>query len=210
MSLTGHEQFVRGDLHESQVAADPVEQFRRWFDQALASVPHAEAFTLATATTDGLPSARVVFLRQFDERGFVFYTNYDSRKGHELLENPRAALVFYWEPLERQVRVEGDVEQVTAAESDAYFAGRPRGSCLAAWASQQSRVVPSRETLELRVRELEGQYEGQPVPRPPHWGGYRVRPRLIEFWQGRLNRLHDRLCYRRADDGGWVLERLAP
>src|SRR4051794_16849309 len=191
MSLTGHEQFTRGELHESQVAADPVEQFRAWFDDALATVPHAEAFTLATATPQGLPSARILFLRHFDERGFVFYTNYDSRKGRELLENPRAALVFYWQPLERQVRIEGDVDRVSAAESDAYFAGRPRGSCLAACASSQSQVVAGREALEQRVRELEAQYAAGPVPRPPHWGGYRVRPMLIEFWQGRLNRLHD-------------------
>ena len=153
---------------------------------------------------------RVVFLRHFDQQGFVFYTNYDSRKGHELQENPQAALVFYWEALERQVRIEGMVERVPAAESDAYFAGRPRGSCLAAWASAQSQVVASRDVLEQRVRELTEQFAEQPVPRPPHWGGYRLRPTLIEFWQGRLNRLHDRLCYRRTAVGGWERERLAP
>ncbi len=211
MSLPDREQFTRGELHEAQVAADPITQFRRWFDQALAAaLPHAEAMTLATASADGRPSARIVYLRDYDERGFVFYTNYDSHKGRELADNPRAALVFFWEALERQVRVEGDVERVAAAESDAYFAARPRGNCLGAWASPQSQVLADRAALERSVREVTERFADQPVPRPPFWGGYRVRPERVEFWQGRLNRLHDRLCYRRAPQGIWVVERLAP
>jgi pyridoxamine 5'-phosphate oxidase len=165
--------------------------------------------TLATATPDGRPSARVVLLKGFDERGFVFYTNYEGRKSRELEANPRAALLFYWGELERQVRVEGRVSRVPDRESDAYFAGRPRGSQLGAWASEQSRPVRDRGALERRLRELEGEYEGREVPRPAFWGGYRVVPETMEFWQGRENRLHDRLRYRRAE-GGWKIERLQP
>jgi pyridoxamine 5'-phosphate oxidase len=195
-------------LRESEADPDALAQFRRWFAEA-AGLPQPEAMTLATATVDAEPSARMVLLRGLDERGFVFFTNFDSRKGRELLSNPRAALVFYWAAQDRQVRVEGRVEPVSAAESDAYFAGRARGSQLGAWASPQSEVIPGREFLEKRMRDLERRYAGQEVPRPPHWGGWRVVPEVIEFWQGQPNRLHDRLRYRRQE-GGWSLERLAP
>ena len=196
---------------ESEANPDPIEQFRTWFDEALASNLHEpNAMTLATATPAGRPSARIVLLKGFDERGFVFYTNYEGRKGEELEANPHCALLFYWGELERQVRIEGRVRRLPDRESDAYFAGRPRGSQLGAWASEQSRPVKDRDTLERRLRELEAEYEGREVPRPPFWGGYRVEPETIEFWQGRGYRLHDRLVYRRSEDGGWNRERLQP
>jgi len=199
------------DLSEATIERDPFRQFQGWLEAALAAPLYLpEAMTLATATPDGRPSARVVLLRGFDERGFVFYTNYDSRKGDELSANPRAALVLYWPPLERQVRIEGTVEKVSPEESDAYFQSRPRGSRLAAWASPQSRVIPDRELLERRMAELSTRFSDQPVPRPPEWGGYRVVPVSIEFWQGRPNRLHNRFRYQRLAAGGWRLERLAP
>jgi pyridoxamine 5'-phosphate oxidase len=203
-------EYVRAGLKESDAEEDPVEQFRRWFDEALAANLHEpNAMTLATATPDGRPSARVVLLKGFDERGFVFYTNYEGRKGRELEINPYCALVFYWGELERQVRIEGRVSRVPDGEADAYFEGRPRGSQLGAWVSEQSRPVRDRGALEDRLRELEYEYEGREVPRPPFWGGYRVEPETIEFWQGRENRLHDRLVYRRSD-GLWRRERLQP
>ena len=203
-------EYIRAGLDESDADADPIEQFRKWFDEALAADLHEpNAMTLATATPDGKPSARVVLLKGFDARGFVFYTNYEGRKGRELAENPRAALVFYWGELERQVRAEGRVWRVLEEESDAYYASRPRGSRLGAWASAQSRSVERRELVEERLRELEREYAGREVPRPPFWGGYRVEPEEIEFWQGRENRLHDRLVYRRSSDG-WRIERLQP
>jgi len=203
-------EYTRAGLTESDVAPDPVEQFRRWFDEALeADLHEPNAFVLATATRDGLPSARVVLLKGLDERGFVFYTNYEGRKGRELEENPRAALLFYWGELERQVRIEGTVSRVSEEESDAYYASRPRGSRLGAWASEQSRVVEGREVLESHIGDLEAEYEGREVPRPPFWGGYRVEPEAIEFWQGRENRLHDRIVYRR-ESGRWKTERLQP
>jgi pyridoxamine 5'-phosphate oxidase len=198
-------------LNEADADPDPFRQFRAWFAAAeAAGVPQPEAMTLATATPDGQPSARVVLLRGVDARGFVFFTNYDSRKGDELRANPRAALVWFWPGPQRQVRVEGRVEVVSAAESDAYSQSRPRGSQLGAWASPQSRVVPGRGVLEESMAAVTARYEGQPVPRPPHWGGYRIVPDAVEFWQNRPNRLHDRLRYVRQGDGGWRVERLAP
>lgn len=203
-------EYTRAGLTESDMDPDPVEQFRRWFDEALAAGLHEpNAMIVATASPDGLPSARVVLLKGFDRRGFVFYTNYEGRKGRELEENPRAALLFYWGELERQVRIEGTASRVSEEESDAYYAGRPRGSRLGALASEQSRVVGSREVLEGRIKNLEAEYEGRDVPRPAFWGGYRVEPEAMEFWQGRENRLHDRLVYRRGEVG-WKMERLQP
>ncbi len=165
--------------------------------------------TLATANSEGQPSARIVLLKSFDERGFVFYTNYNSRKGHDLADNARACLLFYWSPLWRQVRVEGTVKKVSEAESDEYFHSRPLGSKLGAWASNQSEAVENRAQLEKRFEEFGWKF-GDNVPRPPHWGGYRIQPAEIEFWQGRENRLHDRLRYRLQPDGSWLIERLAP
>ena len=202
--------YARAGLAEVDLDPDPVVQFNRWLAEALAAgVPEPHAMTLATATADGVPSARVMLLRAADAAGFTFFTNYQSRKGAELATNPRAALVFFWQPLERQVRVEGTIVAVPPAESDAYFALRPRGSQEAASASAQSRVLADRTELERLAGEVAAQYAGMPVPRPPHWGGYRVVPTLVEFWQGRPSRLHDRLRYRRAGDR-WVIERLSP
>jgi pyridoxamine 5'-phosphate oxidase len=192
-------------LREADVAADPLEQFRFWFAEAATAVETAEAVALATATSDGAPSARMVLLKRADEDGFAFFSGYESRKGNELAANPRAALLFYWHALGRQVRVEGLVERLSERESDAYFDSRPAASRLSAAASPQSEVVPSREALEARVREL----EGVDVRRPESWGGFVLVPHTYEFWQHRDNRLHDRLRYRRAEDT-WVLERLAP
>jgi pyridoxamine 5'-phosphate oxidase len=201
---------LRG-LSEAEAAEEPFTQFTAWFAEIVAvSVLEPTAMTVATATVEGRPSARMVLLKGFDERGFVFYTNYDSRKGGELAANPWAALVFYWPELERQVRVEGVVAAVPPEESDAYYASRPLGSRLGAWASHQSRVIPDRAVLEARLAELVAQYPDGTVPRPPNWGGFRVTPHNIEFWQGRLNRLHDRLRYTRQPDGGWRRERLSP
>jgi pyridoxamine 5'-phosphate oxidase len=204
-------EYTRAGLHETDVAPDPIEQFRKWFEEALAAGLHEpNAMTLATATSNGRPSARVVLLKGFDEGGFVFYTNYEGRKGRELGENPHCALVFYWGELERQVRVEGPAGRVSGEESDAYHRSRPLGSRLGAWVSEQSRPVEDRVVLEERLRGLEDEYEGREVPRPPYWGGYRVEPEEVEFWQGRENRLHDRLLYRRQSDQGWGIERLQP
>ena len=204
-------EYTRAGLDESDAAPDPIEQFRGWFDGALAADLHEpNAMTLATATPEGRPSARIVLIKGFDERGFIFYTNYEGRKAGELEANPHCALVFYWAELERQVRIEGRVRRISDEESDAYFASRPRGSQLGAWVSEQSRSIENRGALEQRLRGLEREYEGREIPRPPFWGGYRVEPEVIEFWQGRENRLHDRLQYRRSEDGGWERERLQP
>jgi pyridoxamine 5'-phosphate oxidase len=193
------------ELREDDVAPDPLEQFRRW--RAEAGEP--DTMALATATGDGAPSVRMVLLKGADENGFVFFTGYGSRKGGELNANPQAALLFHWPALGRQVRVEGEVERVSDAESDDYFATRPRGAQLAATASRQGRVLANRAQLDEAVADLAREYDGRDVPRPVHWGGYRVRPRTYEFWQHRDDRLHDRLRYRRGGDA-WLLERLAP
>jgi pyridoxamine 5'-phosphate oxidase len=202
--------YTLNGLTEADAAPDPIEQFQAWFSQALAArLPEPNAMVLATVGADGQPSARVVLLKGVDERGFVFYTNYDSRKGRELEGGGRAALVFYWAELERQVRVEGVAERVSTEESDAYFASRPPGSRIGAAASPQSRVIASRDELERRVAELSAQHPQGDIARPAHWGGYRVRPAVVEFWQGRPSRLHDRIRYR-LDGGKWAMERLAP
>ncbi|MBD2385603.1 pyridoxamine 5'-phosphate oxidase [Cylindrospermum sp. FACHB-282] len=199
------------DLSEREIDPNPFRQFKIWFDQALAAqLPEPNAMTIATATLDGSPSARMVLLKDFDQRGFVFFTNYNSRKGQELAANPQAALVFWWAELERQVRIVGTVEEVSSEESDGYFNMRPPNNRLGAWASNQSEVIASREELEQRLQQFQTQYANQEVPRPPHWGGLRVIPKEIEFWQGRSSRLHDRLLYTPLDDGGWKLERLSP
>jgi pyridoxamine 5'-phosphate oxidase len=203
------QEYMRAGLVEKDAAADPFKQFDRWFHDALqAELPLPNAMTLATATAAGRPSARVVLLKGVDAGGFVFYTNYASRKARELAANPYAALVFAWAELERQVRIEGAIEKVSAEESDAYFESRPLGSRLGAWASPQSMVLPDRLTLATKVAAIVLRY-GKHPPRPLHWGGYRVLPEAIEFWQGRRNRLHDRLLYTKQA-GGWKIERLAP
>jgi pyridoxamine 5'-phosphate oxidase len=199
------------ELNETDVAPNPFIQFQKWFDEALlAQLLEPNAMTVATATTDGKPSARMVLLKDFDERGFVFFTNYNSHKGQELAENPQAALVFWWAELERQVRICGHVEKVSENDSDRYFQSRPFNSRLGAWASNQSEVIESRIILEQRLQELKAKYENQDIPRPPHWGGLRVIPTEIEFWQGRSSRLHDRILYTRLDDGDWKIQRLSP
>ena len=192
--------------------ADPIPLFASWFEEAgdRSGLPNPNAMTVATCDRGGVPSARIVLLKGFDERGFVFFTNRESRKGHELAENRRAAAVFHWDPLDRQIRIEGNVEEVSDQESDAYFHSRPRESRLNAWASNQSRPIPTRAALENRRREIDERYpEGQEPPRPPHWGGYRILPSRIEFWQGHPFRLHDRVVYERSAEA-WTATRLMP
>lgn len=199
------------ELDENSVDPNPIDLFRRWFSEALASGSRLpDAMTLATATKDGTPSARMVLLKEVDEQGFVFYTNYRSKKARELDENPRAALVLYWVQLDRQIRVEGTVERVPAAESDEYFASRPRESQLGALVSPQSEVIESREVLEQRYAELDESYRDREVERPDNWGGYRLKAERIEFWQNRTGRLHDRFLYELQADGSWTIKRLAP
>lgn len=203
--------YILQSLLEKDVQADAIRQFSAWWQEALHSeITEVNAMTLATASADGVPSARIVLLKGYDERGFVFFTNYESFKGQQLAENPRACLVFFWKELERQVRITGLVEKVSAAESDAYFSSRPEGSRIGAWTSPQSQVIESREWLEEREKAYIKDFAGKQLTRPPHWGGYRVKPISIEFWQGRSNRLHDRLQYTLKEDGGWMIERLAP
>jgi pyridoxamine 5'-phosphate oxidase len=203
-------EYVSQPFNKSQVATDPGAQFRRWFEEAAqAAQPDSEAMTLSTATPDGRVSARVVLLKGCDERGFVFFTNYESRKSLEMMSNPRVALTFYWHTLHRQVRIEGVAEKITPEESEEYFQTRPRGSQIGAWASPQSEEIVGREELERRVDEAEARFKDKPINCPPFWGGFRVRPERIEFWQGRESRLHDRILYT-LRDGEWRISRLAP
>jgi len=201
---------VPGELLEASLDPDPIVQFQQWYQDARdAGISQADAMTLATAARDGTPSARIVLMKIVDDRGFIFFTNYRSRKGRELAENPRAALIFYWEALGRQVRIEGTAEKIPGAESDAYFDSRPLENKLSSLASPQSEPV-TREELDRRYDELKRQYGGRPVLRPTHWGGYRVRPDRMEFWQRRFARMNDRVVYQRRRDGSWEMTRLAP
>jgi len=203
--------YTLAGLLEKDLAKDPFRQFERWFQEAeAAKIPEPNATVLATVGADGRPSTRIVLLKGFDGRGFTFFTNYDSRKGRELAANPLASLNFPWIAMERQVNVEGRVVKITREESDAYFHSRPQGSQLGAWVSQQSSVISGRAVLEDVLKTYEKKYAGQTVPLPPNWGGYRLIPDRVEFWQGRRSRLHDRLRYRREADGAWIVERLAP
>ena len=202
--------YSQATLSENEVDSDPLKQFARWFQQALETeVPEPNAMGLATVDSHGRPSLRIVLLKDFDARGFTFYTNYESRKGEQLLLNPHAALSFHWHDLERQIRIEGALERVAAEESDAYFGIRPLKSRIGAIASAQSRPIDSREQLEQQFNQAETQF-GQQPPRPAHWGGYRLAPNWIEFWQGRRSRLHDRIAYQRNNDGSWLRQRLQP
>jgi pyridoxamine 5'-phosphate oxidase len=206
-------EYSRADLRRTDLDANPLTQFQKWFEQAKAALTEkaldVNAATLATADKSGKPSARIVLLKGLDERGFIFFTNYDSRKGSELAENPNASLVFYWQQLERQVCIAGVIEKISRAESEKYFKSRPRGSQLAAWASNQSDVVKDRAALEAKWSEMEKKFPGE-IPLPPNWGGYVLKPERIEFWQGRPSRLHDRFQYLRQQSNSWKLERLAP
>jgi len=198
-------------LSEKEIASDAIQQFDKWWKEALESdIEEVNAMTLATSSNDGIPSARIVLLKGYDKRGFVFFTNYQSLKGQQLLENPRACLVFFWKEIERQIRITGLVEIVSVKESDDYFNSRPEGSRIGAWASPQSQVIVSRSWLEENEKEFQQKFKNKTIQRPQHWGGYRVKPISIEFWQGRSNRLHDRINYTLLGDGSWLIERLAP
>lgn len=198
-------------LLEKDAEKNPFKQFEKWFSEAMkAQVLEPNAMTLATATKNGVPSARIVLLKGFDESGFVFFTNYSSCKGQQIAENPKAALVFFWGDLERQVRIEGDIEKISQEDSEEYFHSRPKGSQLGAIASPQSQVIPDREFLEKNLEDLTTTYQGKEIAKPDHWGGYKVVPVAFEFWQGRSNRLHDRILFSKNTDGSWKTERLAP
>ncbi len=204
-------EYTDAGLNEQDLDANPFNQFEKWFQEAInAKIDLPDAMTLATATKDGMPSARVVLLRGHDERGFVFYTDYESQKGKELAENPNAALVFYWRELDRQVRITGQVSKVSRENSSNYFQSRPVGSRLAALASKQSEVIPDRKGLEERFKQLAEQYQEEEIPLPSNWGGYRLSPSMIEFWSGRPSRLHDRLRYTRQPNNDWRIERISP
>ena len=206
-----HADFNLGTLDVIDLDANPIQQFTKWYYEVQAAgVTEYPAMTLATCSSDGRPSARIVYLRGFDQRGFAFYTNYNSRKGDELAKNPFASLCFYWKELERQVRIEGRVTQVSSAESDAYFAGRPLNNQLGAWASSQSGHLESAQVLYTRVEEFRQRFAGGPIPRPAHWGGYRMVPDRMEFWQGRPSRLHDRFAYVLNSTGTWTVNRINP
>jgi pyridoxamine 5'-phosphate oxidase len=203
--------YILQTLNEADVEENPIRQFTSWWQEALNSaIDEVNAFTLATATTEGKPSARIVLLKGYDENGFVFFTNYTSNKGNQLTHNPEAAMVFFWKELERQVRIEGIAEKVSSEESDAYFFSRPEGSRIGAWASPQSMVIDNREVIEENVTKFKKLFEDGVIPRPQHWGGYRIRPTMMEFWQGRSNRLHDRILYCLEENDRWKIERLAP
>ena len=205
------EEYASAELSENSVKRDPIKQFGAWFEEAQeANVPEKNAMTLATATTDGRPSARIVLLKGYSDAGFVFFTNYLSRKGKEINKNPMGALTFFWPSLERQIRIEGVLEKVSKEESERYFHSRPKNSQVGAVASPQSQEIPGREFLEKKWEELAAGYEGKEVPKPSFWGGYILKPRLIEFWQGRPNRLHDRILYKKTDNKNWKTVRLAP
>ncbi|MER3463693.1 MAG: pyridoxamine 5'-phosphate oxidase [Chitinophagaceae bacterium] len=204
-------EYATQTLLETDVAPHPIDQFEKWWQQALQSeIDEANAMTLCTASSDGMPSGRIVLIKDFSKEGFVFYTNYKSYKGLQLEENPKASLVFFWKELERQVRIVGIVKKVAAEESDAYFNSRPEGSRIGAWASPQSQVIENREWLDNRYQKLAKEMGGEQIQRPPYWGGYIVQPVIIEFWQGRPSRLHDRIQYTLEEGGTWKIERLAP
>ena len=198
-------------LSENQVEENPFRQFDHWWDEAVkAEIDEVNAMTLSTVSSDGKPTARIVLLKGYDDYGFVFFTNYESKKGKDLLFNPNASLLFFWKELERQVRIEGTCEKVSEAESDQYFYSRPEGSRIGAWASPQSQEISSRDVLDSNLAELEKRFRDTPVTRPPHWGGYRIKPQTMEFWQGRPSRLHDRIAYSQDSSGDWIFARLAP
>ena len=210
LSHLDYEHDPRG-LRRRDLDPDPIKQFSNWFAAAIAAgIRDVNAMSLATATAEALPFVRIVLLKEFDQRGFVFFTNYESQKGRQLEANPQAALGFYWIELDRQIRISGPVEKTSKAESERYFQSRPPASQLGAWASKQSQVLDGRRILDARLAEMTERFAGKDIPLPPHWGGFRVRPEMMEFWQGRPSRLHDRFRYNRQSDDGWTIERLAP